>query len=166
MAGAPARSSSRPRVRAPQRLIEVAAGRKPLLVPLAHSRRSLVDRALRPRVAVRSSRSRHRSRRRLRRDSRPSSNRRLRLLVRTQMLALKPSLVPRLRAVQRIPARQLRARKPQVRYPCGIRLHRSSARSRCSRGWVLVRRPTGLRATRLFRLFSRCRAPSPRFHSL
>ena len=166
MAGAPARSSSRPRVRAPQRLIEVAAGRKPLLVPLAHSRRSLVDRALRQRVAVRSSRSRHRSRRRLRRDSRPSSNRRLRLLVRTQMLALKPSLVPRLRAVQRVPARQLHARKPQVRYPCGIRLHRSSARSRCSRGWVLVRRPTGLRATRLFRLFSRCRAPSPRFHSL
>jgi len=159
MAGAPARSSSRPRVRAPQRLIEVAAGRKPLLVPLAHSRRSLVDRALRQRVAIR-------SRRRLRRDSRPSSNRRLRLLVRTQMLALKPSLVPRLRAVQRIPARQLRARKPQVRYPCGIRLHRSSARSRCSRGWVLVRRPTGLRATWLFRLFSRCRAPSPRFHSL
>jgi hypothetical protein len=166
MAGAPARSSSRPRVRAPQRLIGVAAGRKPLVVPLAHSRRSLVDRALRPRVAVRSSRSRHRSRRRLHRDSRPSSNRRLRLLVRTQMLALKPSLVPRLRAVQRIPARQLRARKPQVRYPCGIRLHLSSARTRCSRGSVLVRRPTGLRATWLFRLFSRCRVPSPRFHSL
>ena len=73
----------------------------------------------------------------------------------------RPSLVLRLRVVQPVPARQLRARKPRARYPYGIRLRLHRPSSRSSLDWGLGRRPSRWRATRPLHPYSRHRRHRP-----
>ena len=158
---APAKSRLQRRVRAAQLLLVAAAGRKVPEPRFVH--RSLAARdPLAPQVAARRSRSRRRiSRRRISRHRQPSRPPAKTAGQGGQLRSPRPSLVPRLRVAQPVPARPLRARKPRARYPYGIRLRLHRPSSRSSLDWGLGRRPSRLRATRPLHPYSRHRRHRP-----